>query len=336
MRITHQSEARLYVANESGNEVVFVAFLSLVLILLGVIFFCFPETPRHPQWSLYLYGACAAAGGLALLGSLGLGGCKFDRTEGCVEVTRWGVFGRSRRTCPFQEITGVVVRQKEREPDKCTLRLSRRDGTEFDLGLFAFEHSPRLAETRRAIETFLGLLPTEPEAPATHPATPRDTPTTGRRIDFAVAPRMGRLVAFWLLFQVMLIPAAFRRTDPLEPFELLAIGSGFLLLVFGVGGWRYYRSLCRLRDHGVVVSGKVIPGTGRSIFWVHYSYQGKQYEPRVGMAVDFDRSLRETLERAVKDDLPVEILVDPEKPGRYYLLPFEGEPRGDRKTEEVS
>jgi hypothetical protein len=46
----------------------------------------------------------------------------------------------------------------------------------------------------------------------------------------------------------------------------------------------------------------------------------------VGFVVDFDRSVKETLHRGVKAHIPVRLLIDPWKPKRYFILPFETGP----------
>ena len=61
----------------------------------------------------------------------------------------------------------------------------------------------------------------------------------------------------------------------------------------------------------------------RRIYWVQYSYDGVEYKLRVGMVVDFDSSVRKTLERAVSEKCPVRLLIDSAKPTRYFILPFE-------------
>ncbi len=132
---------------------------------------------------------------------------------------------------------------------------------------------------------------------------------------FAVAPRMWRVVVFWALFQAGLVAAAFglsrgrglrlRGESPRESLMILGIGSGTMLVVFALCGWAYYRRLCALRERGVVVEGKVVQGRQPSIYWVKYSYGGAEYEPRVGMMVDFDSSVSETLKRAVSEKVPV-------------------------------
>jgi hypothetical protein len=145
--------------------------------------------------------------------------------------------------------------------------------------------------------------------------------------DFAVKPRLWRVVAFWALFQVALVPAALQGGSSLgESLLFLGLGTAVLLVVFTLGGWAYYRSLCALRERGVIVEAKVIPGRGETIFWVKYAYEGTEYEPRVGMVVDFDSSVRQALERAVKEKRPVRLLVDPRKPSRYFILPLETRP----------
>jgi hypothetical protein len=140
---------------------------------------------------------------------------------------------------------------------------------------------------------------------------------------FAVAPRMKRLLAFWATFQVVAVFALLRNLNSLgSGVAVVAIGN----LVFLIGSFLYYRRMCRLHDDGVVVEAKVIAGRGETIFWVKYPYKGTEYEPRVGLVVDFDSSVRDTLKRAVTEKVPVKLLIDPRKPTRYFILPFETRP----------
>src|SRR5262249_19013442 len=120
------------------------------------------------------------------------------------------------------------------------------------------------------------------------------------QVNFAVAPRLWRLAAFWAMFQVILLVVAFGRGGSLQKaLSFLGIASGILFAACALGGVIYYRSLCRLRERGVVVEGEVVPGHHSSIYWVRYSYGGVEHKPRVGMVVDFDMSVRKTLQRAV-------------------------------------
>jgi hypothetical protein len=147
-----------------------------------------------------------------------------------------------------------------------------------------------------------------------------------QRPTLAVAPRLWRLFAFWLMFQVVLVAVAFGRSrGSLErALPFLVIGCGTLFAACALGGVLYYRSLGRLRDRGILLEGEVVPGRRRSIYWVKFSYDGVEYKRRVGMVVDFDMSVRKTLESAVAEKRPVRLLIDSAKPTRYLVLPFDG------------
>jgi hypothetical protein len=129
------------------------------------------------------------------------------------------------------------------------------------------------------------------------------------------------------MIQVAAMVMLWRSRDPFDrrsAIEVVVIEN----LVFVFCGVLYYHRLCKLRDRGQIVDAQVIPGRGETIFWIKYSYAGKEYERRVGMVVDFDRSVRETLKRAVTEKAQVRVLLDPHKPTRYFILPFESKGPG--------
>jgi hypothetical protein len=151
--------------------------------------------------------------------------------------------------------------------------------------------------------------------------------------DFAIAPRLWRLFAFWVIFQVMIVVVAFGRSrGVLEKFlPFVVIASPILFVACALGGVMYYRSLRNLRERGVVIEGEVVPGKRQSIYWVKYAYDEVEYNLRVGMVVDFDIAVQKTLARAVSEKRPVRLLIDSAKPKRYFILPFEAseQPDGD-------
>src|SRR5579859_6505295 len=143
-------------------------------------------------------------------------------------------------------------------------------------------------------------------------------------VNFAVAPKLRGIVVLWAIWQTALIVLYFRgQGNPHFRLAFLGISSTLVFLGWAIVAIWCYRSLCRLRERGVVVDGEV-EAHSRFTYSVIYCYAGVQYKLD-GKLDYFDRSVWRTFppEYAAKTRVPVRFLVDPDKPTTHYILPFE-------------
>lgn len=143
-------------------------------------------------------------------------------------------------------------------------------------------------------------------------------------VNFAVAPRLRVVVVMWAICQIALLVHYFKDPGSWQfRLSFLGIGSGLVFTAWALVGALYYRSLCRLRERGVVIDGEV-EGHSRRSYSVRYLYRDVEYH-RDGWVDYFDMSVWRTFPREFWDKrrVPVRLLIDPAKPTKYFILPFE-------------
>ena len=148
-----------------------------------------------------------------------------------------------------------------------------------------------------------------------------------QKTNLPIAPQIGGMILLWACYQAALFVYVFDRwshgaqTINLDVYYTsIATGIGFFLVI--IGGVVQYRSLCRLRDHGAVVESEILSGDHWQKYSVAYSYNGTAYKCDGRMAV-FNNSVRRTIRRAFIEQRPVQLLVDPARPDRHFVLPFD-------------